>query len=278
MPRLPRLPMRPEKSRRPRNPRRGPQEPRVPAGSPTEYLVRINRFLSISGITSRRKAEELVREGRVRVNGLVISDLSTRIDPQRDRVFVDGKQAVRVHEHVYLVMNKPKDTITTSSDERGRTTVMDLVRTRQRVYPVGRLDRNTTGVLLLTNDGAFAHGLMHPRLEVPKTYRVVCDTPVARPDRDRLREGIGLEDGPASAREVLTIPGTKGHGVVITIHEGRNRQVRRMFERLGYRVERLERVAYGPVTTEGLSRGQVRPLTKHELQALKRLAGITPDE
>jgi len=270
--------MRPDQPRSGHRPPRGrPEKPRK-TGEAGEQSVRINRFLSISGVTSRRKAEELVLEGRVRVNGVVINDLSTRVDPTRDRVFVDGKQAVRVHENVYLVMNKPKDTITTHSDERGRATVMDLVRTRHRVYPIGRLDRNTTGVLLLTNDGEFAHHLMHPRFEVPKTYRVVCESPVGRPDLDRLRRGLRLEDGTAAANQVLAIPGTKGHGVLITIHEGRNRQVRRMFERMDYRVEKLERVAYGPVSNEGLSRGEVRSLTKHELQALKRLAGITPDE
>lgn len=240
--------------------------------------MRINRFLSTSGITSRRKAEELVRQGRVTVNGAVVEDLATRIHPRRDRVFVDGKQALRVHEYLYLVLNKPKDTITTMSDERGRHTVMELVRTRDRVYPVGRLDRNTTGVLLLTNDGEFAHHLMHPRYDVPKMYMVTCDRSVTSEDLRHLREGIRLSDGPSRAVEAFAVPGSRGLGVAVTLHEGRNRQVRRMFEHLGYGIEKLDRVGYGPVTTEGLSRGQVRPLTRQELRTLRALAGITLDE
>jgi len=240
--------------------------------------MRINRFLASSGITSRRKAEELILQGRVRINGVVVEDLATRVDPRKDRVFVDGMQALRVHDFQYLVLNKPKDTITTVSDERGRNTVMDLVRTRDRVYPIGRLDRHTTGVLLLTNDGTFAHHLMHPRFDVPKAYSVTCDRAVAKEDLDRLRKGVMLSDGLSVAADVFTIPGTRGLGVAVTLHEGRNRQVRRMFEHLGYMVEKLDRVAYGPVTTVGLSRGQVRPLTGEELRALRKLAGISADD
>jgi pseudouridine synthase len=239
--------------------------------------MRINRFLASSGITSRRKAEELILQGRVKVNGVTVDDLATRVDPRKDRVFVDGKQALRVHEYLYLVLNKPKDTITTLSDERGRTTVMDLIRTRDRVYPVGRLDRNTTGVLLLTNDGEFAHHLMHPRFDVPKTYVVTCERAVVREDLQRLRQGVLLADGPAAAAEVAALPGSRGLSVAVTLHEGRNRQVRRMFETLGYMVDKLDRVAYGPVTTGGLARGQVRVLSAEELRALKKLAGIPAD-
>jgi 23S rRNA pseudouridine2605 synthase len=240
--------------------------------------MRINRFLSTSGVTSRRKADELVLQGRVSVNGVVVEEVGTRVDPLRDKIFVDGKQALRVHDFLYLVLNKPKDTITTISDERGRATVMDLVRTRERVYPVGRLDRNTTGVLLLTNDGDFAHHLMHPRFDVPKMYMVTCDRAVAREDLQHLRHGVPLADGLSTAAEVFAVPGTRGLGVAVTLHEGRNRQVRRMFEHLGYRVEKLDRVGYGPVTIEGLSRGQVRPLSREEIRALRKLAGITADD
>ena len=144
--------------------------------------IRINRFLSMCGITSRRKAEELVLLGKVEINHTVVRDLATRVDPARDRVFVGGTQALPEQSLLYLVLNKPKDSITTLSDERGRTTVMSMVRSRQRVYPVGRLDRNTTGVLLLTNDGNFAHRLMHPKFNVPKSYKVSCDRALARAD------------------------------------------------------------------------------------------------
>jgi 23S rRNA pseudouridine2605 synthase len=226
------------------------------------------------GISSRRKAEDLVRSGRVRVNARVIDDLATKIDPSRDRVYVDEQEVARVHEYIYLVMNKPKDTITTVSDERGRHTVMELVKSRRRVYPIGRLDRHTTGILLLTNDGDFSNGLMHPRREVPKSYHVTLDQPVAREHLRQIAAGIKLADGMTSPAECFMIPGSRSKEVGITIHEGRNRQVRRVFEHFNYEVVKLDRVAYGPVTKEGLSRGAVRKMTPMELRELRRLAGM----
>ena len=244
---------------------------RRPVPTPT---LRINRYLSACGVASRRKAEELVLAGRVRVNQRVIDDLATKIDPSHDRVYVDDKEVVAVHDPLYLVLNKPKDTITTVSDERGRHTVMELVRTKQRVYPVGRLDRNTTGVLLLTNDGDFANHLMHPRHHVPKSYHVTLDRAVDREHLHAIARGMLLGDGPTGRAAVLLIPGTKGKEVGITIREGRNRQVRRMFEQFDYVVTRLDRVAYGPVTKEGLPRGAMRKLTPAELRSLRRLSGM----
>ncbi len=250
----------------------------APAVPPRPGLVRINRFLSMCGITSRRKAEELVRLGKVELNHAVVTDLATRVDPSHDRVFVAGTQALPVAGNLYLVLNKPKDSITTLNDERGRTTVMSMIRTRERVYPVGRLDRNTTGVLLLTNDGDFAHRLMHPKFNVPKSYIVSCDRTLTRDDLARLRSGIDLEDGRTAPADVQLIPGGRGKEIGITIHEGRNRQVRRMFEHLGYAVAKLDRVAYGPVTKEGLARGGTRSLTRNEVRGLKRMAGYTEEE
>ncbi|MBI4536159.1 MAG: rRNA pseudouridine synthase [Ignavibacteriae bacterium] len=237
--------------------------------------IRINRYLSMCGAASRRKADQLIQEGKVEVNGKVMTDLGTKIDPRRDKVFLAGKQVARVHEYVYLVMNKPRDAITTLSDERGRTTVMSLMHSKQRVYPIGRLDRNTTGILLFTNDGDFANRLMHPTHEIPKSYRVTTDNPVSREHLDRLRRGIRLEDGMTSPAYVEVLPGGKGREVGITIHEGRNRQVRRMFEELGYDVKKLDRVAYGPVSKEGLARGATRSLTRTEIRTLKELAGMS---
>ncbi len=241
-------------------------------------LVRINRYLGMCGIASRRKAEDLVREGKVLVNGRVVTDLATRIDSDRDRVFVGGRQVSRVHDFVYLVMNKPRDTITTLHDERGRTTVMSLLRTRDRVFPVGRLDRNTTGVLLFTNDGEFAHRLMHPRYEIPKSYRVTCDKPVSHEHLAHLRRGVMLDDGQTAPAEVVSLPRSKGKELGVVIREGRNRQVHRMFEALGYEVRKLDRVAYGPITKDGIARGSSRKLTIHELRELRRIAGIGSDE
>jgi 23S rRNA pseudouridine2605 synthase len=240
--------------------------------------MRLNRFLSLSGISSRRKADSLIEQGRVEVNHKVVTNLGLRIHPHEDVVFVDGKQATLVHEHQYLVLNKPKDTITTVKDERGRNTVMDLVRARHRVYPIGRLDRHTTGVLLLTSDGDFANQLMHPRYRIPKSYRVRCETPVKREDIGKLRSGIVLSDGRTGPAEVTVLQGGKGRDIGITITEGRNRQVRRMFEALGYEVKSLDRVAYGPVTYEGLPRGAFRKLLVNEVRSLKRMAGVDPGE
>lgn len=244
------------------------------SNSKPDERIRVNRYISMCGVASRRKADELILEGKVEVNGKVLQDLGARIDPRRDKVFVDGKQVADVHDSLYLVMNKPKDTITTLSDEKGRTTVMSLVKTKQRVYPIGRLDRNTTGVLLLTNDGEFAHRLMHPKYEIPKSYRVTLDTPLTADHAARLRKGVKLDDGKTAPAEVYIIPHGKGKDVGIIIHEGRNRQVRRMFESLGYDVKKLDRVAYGPVTKEGLSRGETRSLTRPEIRKLKQLAGF----
>ena len=218
----------------------------------------------------------MVLDGKVEINRKVVRDLGVKINPQRDKVFVGGRQVVQVHDFVYLAMNKPKDTITTLSDEKGRTTVVKLLHTKHRVFPIGRLDRNTTGILLFTNDGEFANRLMHPKFEVPKSYLVTCEEAVKPEHIEQLRKGLHLEDGITSPAEVYIMPHSKGKEIGITIHEGRNRQVRRMFEKLGYEVTKLDRVAYGPVTKEGLPRSATRSLTRQEVRALKQLAGL-PD-
>jgi len=237
-------------------------------------LVRLNKFLSTAGVSSRRKADEMIEEGRVRVNGQVITSLGTKIDPAKDKIFVNEKQVVLLDEPVYIIFNKPKDAITTSKDERGRSTVMDFVKAKERVYPIGRLDRNTTGVLLLTNDGEFANRMMHPRHGVEKAYKVTLDKPLVAEDAGRLRNGIRLSDGKTSPAKVHPIPGGKNKVVGIVIHEGRNRQVHRMFESLGYIVEKLDRVAYAEVTYEGVPRGRWRYLSKAEIRKLKAIAGM----
>ena len=192
-------------------------------------LVRLNKYLSTAGFSSRRKADKLMEEGRVTVNGKIITSLGTKIDPSSDKIFVDGKQIVALDEPVYIVFNKPKDAITTAKDERGRATIMDYVHVRERVYPVGRLDRKTTGVLLLTNDGEFANGLMHPRHEVKKAYTVTLDKPMEPSDAKHLAAGIRLSDGKTKPAEVQLVPGGKNKVVGVVIHEGRNRQIHRMF-------------------------------------------------
>jgi len=236
--------------------------------------MRLNRFLASAGVASRRKADILISEGHVRVNNKVITEMGVQVNPSKDKVFVDGKQISILDEPVYIVFNKPKDCITTLSDERGRTTVMDYIKVKTRVFPVGRLDRNTTGVLLLTNDGELANRLMHPRYEIKKAYKVTLDRALTDRDADNLRRGVRLDDGVTAESEVHFLPGGRRKVVGIIVHEGRNREVRRMFEHLGYEVKKLDRVAYGDITFEGLRRGEWRHLTRQEVARLKSAVGL----
>lgn len=239
-----------------------------------QETLRLNRFLAMAGVASRRKSDELILSGVVRVNGKVVTELGTKVDPENDRVTVNGKPVVLVEKKIYILMNKPKDAITTVSDEKGRTTVMDYLKTKYRVFPVGRLDRNTTGVLLFTNDGDFANALLHPRYEIEKMYRVTLDKQITDEDLKKLRKGIELEDGVAKARSADIIEGSKRKKVLITLTEGRNREVRRMFEALGYDVKQLDRVSFAGLTPLGVPRGKWRFLTNLEVKQLKELVGL----
>ncbi len=221
------------------------------------------------GIASRRKADEMIANGEVSVNGVAVANLGVTIDPENDRVFVHGREVARIHDMVYILLNKPKDAITTTKDERGRRTVMDYVRVPGRVYPVGRLDRNTTGVLLLTNDGELANLLMHPKREIRKSYIATLSSPLTHEHARELARGVRLSDGFTGPAEVHVVPGGKRRIIGLVIHEGRNRQVHRMFEALGYEVEKLDRVAYADLTYEGVPRGRWRYLTVREVAELK---------
>jgi 23S rRNA pseudouridine2605 synthase len=230
---------------------------------PTSVPVRLNRLLAQAGVASRRAADELISDGRVTVNGLV-AEVGARVD-ETDDVRVDGRP-LTPERQVHLALHKPTGLITTASDPQGRRTVLDLVEVPERVYPVGRLDRDTTGLLLVTNDGELAHRLMHPRHGIEKTY--VAEV-TGRPDEAALRrlaEGVDLEDGPTAPARVRRLgPST----VELVIHEGRNRQVRRMLEAVGHPVRTLRRTAYGGVQLAGLEPGEWRPLTPGELQRLR---------
>ena len=234
--------------------------------------MRINRFIALAGLTSRRDAETYVKDGRVKVNGNVISDLATKVDPIKDKITVDGKR-VALKNYVYFLMNKPKNTITTTRDPEGRKTVMDLMQTvtDERVFPVGRLDRNTTGLLIFTNDGELAETLTHPSNNVKKLYHVKLDTDFVTDDLGVLREGIELEDGFIKADKVDYVENRPFNEVGIEIHSGRNRIVRRMFEHLGYKVIGLDRTSFGPLTKKLLPRGKVRHLTEKEVSFLKMI-------
>jgi len=225
--------------------------------------VRVNRYLASTGLGSRRAVERLIVEGRVTVNGNV-ADLASRV-AEGDDVRVDGA-TVQPEAVVAVVLNKPRGVVTTAHDPQGRPTVTGLVETGARLFPVGRLDRDTTGVLLLTNDGGLADRLMHPRHGVPKSYRARVKGEPSNDALERLRAGIELDDGPTAPADVRS----RGASVIdITIHEGRNRQVRRMCAAVGHPVIHLHRTAYSGITVERLAPGEWRALTPEEVEALR---------
>ncbi|MCS6980122.1 MAG: rRNA pseudouridine synthase [Flavobacteriales bacterium] len=234
--------------------------------------MRLNRYLAHAGICSRREADGLIAQGLVKVNGRVVQTMGYIVQPE-DVVQFDDRR-IYPEKPVYILLNKPKDYITTTDDEKGRRTVMDLVRDcgATRLFPVGRLDRHTTGLLLLTNDGDLAERLAHPRRRVEKLYKVTLDKNLKSEDFEKLRtEGVQLEDGPFKPDEIEYVDGAGRNTLGVLIHSGRNRIVRRMFEALGYTVTRLDRVMYAGLTKARLPRGKWRPLTPAEVGRLKKL-------
>jgi len=235
---------------------------------PNEPL-RLNKFLANAGICSRREADEFIQAGVVTVNGEVVTELGTKVLRTDEVKFHD--QPVTIEKKVYVLLNKPKDYVTTSDDPQQRKTVMDLVKNAcpERIYPVGRLDRNTTGVLLLTNDGDLASKLTHPKYLKKKIYHVYLDKNVTAHDLQQIAEGIQLEDGEIKADDVQYAHPTDKKQVGIEIHSGKNRIVRRIFESLGYRVQKLDRVQFAGLTKKNLKRGDWRYLTEEEVDRLR---------
>ena len=235
---------------------------------PNEPL-RLNKFLANAGICSRREADEFIQAGVVTVNGEVVTELGTKVLRTDTVMFHD--QPVKIEKKVYVLLNKPKDYVTTSDDPQQRKTVMDLVKNAcpERIYPVGRLDRNTTGVLLLTNDGDLASKLTHPKYLKKKIYHVFLDKNVTAHDLQQIAEGIQLEDGEIKADDVQYANPTDKKQVGIEIHSGKNRIVRRIFESLGYRVQKLDRVQFAGLTKKNLKRGDWRYLTEEEVDRLR---------
>jgi 23S rRNA pseudouridine2605 synthase len=237
-------------------------------------LIRLQKLLAQSGVASRRKCEELMLEGLVVVDGEIVTRLGTKVDPRTAVIRVDGKRLPPISEKVYLVLNKPRGVVSTMSDPEGRRTITDLVADRpERLFHVGRLDTDTSGLLLLTNDGDFAQRMAHPSYEVDKTYVAEVDGEVTKVTVATLLEGVELEDGPVTVTKarIISVSG-RGRGaksiVELVIHEGRNRIVRRLLERLGHPVRRLTRTAIGPVQLAGLDSGALRDLTLAELGEL----------
>lgn len=230
--------------------------------------IRLNRYISNSGICSRREADELIKMGLVTVNGTVVTEMGHKVS-RKDVVKYDGK-TLRAEKPVYILMNKPKGFLTTTKDPQDRNTVMQIIAesVKERVYPVGRLDRNTTGLLLLTNDGELADKLMHPSHNVKKIYKVDLDKPITKADFEKVKKGVHLEEGKAIVDD-LAIVSDDGKTIGIEVHIGWNRVIRRIFESLGYEVVKLDRSVYAGLDKKDLSRGHWRHLTREEVVRLK---------
>jgi len=237
----------------------------------------LNKFISHAGVCGRREAAELVKKGIVKVNGQPITEPGYKV-ARNDEVVVNGKKIFLAKNLVYILLNKPKDYITTTDDPQGRKTVLDLVRraTSERIYPVGRLDRNTSGVLLLTNDGDLSQKLTHPGNEIKKVYSVTLDKPLQKKDFDLILKGVVLEDGPAQVDQLAYTDPKDKRLLGVEIHSGRNRIVRRIFEHLGYEVKHLDRVLFAGLTKKNVERGKWRFLTEKEIRELKYFSTPKP--
>ncbi len=241
-----------------------------------EGLIRLQKLLAQSGVASRRKCEELMLAGEVEVDGEIITRLGTKVDPRAAVIRVSGKRLPPISDHIYLVLNKPRGIVSTMSDPEGRKTLSDLVADRpERLFHVGRLDTDTSGLLLLTNDGEFAHRMAHPSFEVEKTYVAEVADRVARGTIADLLAGVTLEDGPVQVRRARLVDTAADRSIVeLVIHEGRNRIVRRLMDHVGHPVKVLTRTRFGPVDLGTLKVGAVRELTDTELGDLLELVGL----
>ena len=234
---------------------------------------RLQKLISRAGIASRREAENLILAGRVTVDGKIVGELGKKFNPKLHQICVDKKPLTFAEEKIYILLNKPRGYVSTAKDERGRRTVLDLVKEiPERIFPVGRLDLNSEGVLLLTNDGELTNSLIHPRFKIKKTYRVKVTGEVTEEKMDLLREGIELDDGLTAPAEIYLLEKNSDTTILeITIHEGRNRQIRRMFSAVGCDVKRLKRINFAGLTLQGLGIGKFRRLTSEEIKKLREL-------
>ncbi len=242
-----------------------------------DNLVRLNKFIASNGISSRRKVDELITEGRVTVNGNTIVELGFKIDPEKDKIKLDGETIRTSTKKIYLMLNKPKGVITSVSDDKNRATVIDIIKSKEKIFPVGRLDYNTSGLLLLTNDGELSNKLMHPKSEIYKTYFVQLSKPLEERHRLKITGGVELE-GKKTAPAKIRYPKKNNNyqDLYISIYEGRNRQVRNMFEHYGYFVRELERTEYAGLKLGELKEGEWRKLTPEELTMLNSIVKETP--
>lgn len=241
------------------------------SGKEASAETRLNKYIANAGVCSRREADQLISDGKITVNNKIITELGYKVHPG-DTVKYEGK-VLKGEKLQYVLLNKPTDFITTVSDPHNRNTVMALVKTacNERIYPVGRLDRHTTGLLLFTNDGDLAKKLTHPSYRIKKIYQVTLDKPIINQDFDQILAGVPLDDGPATPDEMALVSDDR-KVLGIEIHIGRNRIVRRIFEHFGYRVEKLDRVMFGTLTKKNLPRGKFRHLSPQEIIQLKNLS------
>lgn len=234
--------------------------------------MHLNKFLAHTGTCSRRNAVELIKSGKVKVNGVKVLEPAHQVHEEMDIVTVNSKR-VKIESKLYILLNKPKGYVTTVSDDKGRQTVLDLLGSdiRQRVYPVGRLDRETTGILLLTNDGELTQKLAHPKYEIQKTYIALLDKPLAITDMERIKEGIRLDDSLIHIDSISYLPNKQNNHVRVALHSGKYRVIRRIFEKVGYNVIDLDRVKFASITKEDVHRGMWRFLRVGEIKKLKEL-------
>ncbi|MCV9388356.1 pseudouridine synthase [Reichenbachiella ulvae] len=251
--------------------RNKPQKSKTTPYKSISYPIRINKYIANSGICSRRDADKLIQEGRIKVNDQVVTEMGMQIE-RKDEVKYNNK-VISPQNFVYVLLNKPKDYISTMEDPENRRTVMDLVKNAcdERIYPVGRLDRNTTGLLLLTNDGELSQKMTHPSYKIKKIYQVELDKPITTHHFEDIANGFELEDGPVQINDLAVLDSSK-KTIGVQIHIGRNRIVRRIFEHFGYEVVKLDRTMYGPLTKKDLPRGNWRMLTDKEVILLKNLS------
>ena len=232
---------------------------------------RLQKYMARCGIASRRKAEELILQGSVKVNGIIEKELGSKINPEKDEVTVYDKIIYEKKEHIYIKLYKPEGYITTVKDQFNRKTVLDLVNIKDRIYPVGRLDYDTSGLLLLTDDGDLANKLMHPKYRIFKTYEAEIEGGISEDSINKLRNGVLIDGYKTAPAKVKLLKKTQKNSFVqISIHEGKNRQVRKMFEKVGHRVIKLKRLSFGNINLDGLREGQWKYLTDDEIEYLKR--------
>lgn len=231
-------------------------------------MTRLNKFIAESGLTSRRKAEELIQQGRVSVNNKTVTKLAFEVDPEKDTVFVDGEK-IKPAEHVYYLLNKPKGVVTTTEDEKKRKTVIDLINTKQKLFPVGRLDYNTTGVLILTNDGDFAQKLLHPKHNIIREYEVTLDKDLSIEDEKTLLKGVFIDGVRGKFSEITYGKKSAKKNITVKCTEGRNHFVKNMFSALNYTVEKLNRKSFAGIYAD-IPIGTFRKLRKDEIQTLSK--------